>query len=121
MSRFVLSSFSIACGLSLAVAACAQTREAPPRGLRVQVETQAEWTDVSAIAARVSQIAGYAVRDVGASSTQLFAMTLVCPDAAACDAGLQRLVQAHDVFVRAVVDARRTVPRPFLPSSAATR
>jgi hypothetical protein len=114
--------------MTVVMAACAQTqtRQAPAPGLRVQVETQAEWTNVADVAARVSQIAGLPVRDAGASTTRLFAMTLICPDEATCNAGLQRLVEAHDVFTQARVDARRTIPRPISapassPSASAVR
>jgi hypothetical protein len=108
--------------MTLAVGACAQTqtRQAPAPGLRVQVETQAEWTNVADVAARVSQIAGLPVRDAGASTTRLFAMTLICPDEATCNAGLQRLIDARDVFTQARIDARRTIPRPIAPSASSS-
>jgi hypothetical protein len=108
--------------MTLAVAACAQTQthQAPAPGLRVQVETQAEWTNVADVAARVSQVAGLPVRDAGASTTRLFAMTLICPDEATCNAGLQRLIDARNVFTQARIDARRTIPRPISPSPSAS-
>jgi hypothetical protein len=119
-ARFT-SCLAAAVVMTTAVAACAQTPQAPAPGLRVQVQTQAEWTNVADVAARVSQIAGLPVRDAGASTTQLFAMTLICPDEATCNAGLQRLIEARDVFAQARIDARRTIPRPFSPSASAVR
>lgn len=121
MSARAASSLVAAVFMMTAVAACAQTLQAPAPGLRVQVQTQAEWTNVADVVARVSQIAGLPVRDAGASTTQLFAMTLICPDEATCSAGLRRLVEARDVFAQARVDERRTIIRPPLPSASAAR
>ena len=114
-------SLTVALCMASAVAACAQAREQPPQGLRVQVETVADWSDMAALAARASHLSGLSVRDVAASTTRVFALTLVCPDAPACDAGLQRLTLARDAFTQARIDGRRTAPHPVSPSSAAAR
>jgi len=92
------------------------------QGLRIVLQTQVDWADVAALSAKLSQVAGLPVRDVGALSPKSFSATLVCPGApASCQAALQRVAEAHDFATEAHADAFRTIPRPISPASSAAR
>ena len=103
---------------ALALAACAQSHEPPAASLRVLVQTQADWSDAAAVGQHLSQVAGLAVRDARALSPRLFAATLECADAAACEAGLHALAQDRAFIAEASRDEVRRIPRPISPASS---
>lgn len=106
---------------AVALGACAQPAASPTATTRVQVLTQADWDDAGTFAARASKIAGVPTRDPSMSSPRFFSMTLVCADIAACDAAVQRLVEARSEVAEVRPDLRRTIPRPIQPAASAAR
>lgn len=100
-----------------ALLACAEPAAAPaPPGIRVRVATLADWSDLGAFARRAAQASGTSVRDPSGITSRSFALTLICPDAPACDQALARLAASTD-FVRAAVrEQRMGVPRPIAPN-----
>ncbi len=92
-----------------ALAACAA---AAPVAQRLQVTTAAEWSDVAALQTAAAQAAGVSVRDVAGVAPRRFALTLECPDAAACADARRRLI-ASSLVVDVAEDARaRATPPP---------
>jgi hypothetical protein len=78
----------------------------PSRGLQVLVELIAPSDDGAQIAAEASRISGVAVRYVSATSSQWHALLLECATAADCEAALQRLREARDVYLAVQRDER---------------
>lgn len=96
------------------LAACAT---AAPVAVRLQVATAADWADAAALQRALADVAGTPVRDVAGIAPRRFALTLDCPDAAACDVARERL--RASALVAEVADDRRErlPPAPNLPRS----
>lgn len=78
----------------------------PSRGLQVLVKLTAPSDDGAQIAAEASRISGVTVRYVSATSPQWHALLIECATAAICEAAVQRLSEARDVYLAVQRDER---------------
>jgi hypothetical protein len=95
---------------AIALAACAAppsaAATAPEFDVRVLVKLAHPSDDTAAIAAEASRHAGVPVRYAASVSSAWHALSLRCPDAAACDAAIGRLRQSG-VYAAVEPDARK--------------
>ncbi len=110
-----------ACGLSALLLGCAAApqRDAGAAAARTQaliVRTVADWPAAAPFGRRAAEVAGVQVREVAIVAPRQFAISLLCDDAAACQAAVRRL-QAEPAFLLDVLpDQRRRLPaRPGYP------
>jgi hypothetical protein len=78
----------------------------PSRGLQVLVKLTAPSDDGAQIAAEASRISGMTVRYLSATSPQWHALLIECATAAVCEAAVQRLSEARDVYLAVQRDER---------------
>jgi hypothetical protein len=106
-ARFSVVAFGAA---AIALAACAAPSSAAAAGqefaVRVVVKLAHPSDDTAAIAAEASRQAGVEVRYGAAVSSAWHALSLHCPDAAACEAAIVRLRQSS-VYTAVELDARK--------------
>jgi len=81
----------------------------PSPGLQVLVKLTAPSDDGAQIAAEASRISGLSVRYVSATSPQWHALLIECANAASCEAAMQRLSEARDVYLTVQRDERARV------------
>ncbi|MEO6031898.1 MAG: hypothetical protein ABIP61_08370 [Burkholderiaceae bacterium] len=118
-----------ACALGLQ--ACAQTVATPASGtaaapahdavpgLRVALRTVADPASPEALAQQLGRSAGVPVRHLTLLAPRRATLTLVCPDAAACEVALQRLEADRDLVADVQPDRRQR--RPTDPSRSTSR
>jgi hypothetical protein len=95
----------LAAGALSACAAPATATAAP--GLRVLVKLVQPSEDLVAVAAEAGRRAGVPVRYAASVSASWHALELQCGDAAACDAALERLRRASEVYQSVEIDGRK--------------
>jgi hypothetical protein len=102
---------ALAAGTLSACAAPADGMSSPApqvgAGLRVLVKLVQPSDDLAAIAAEAGRRAGVPARHAATVSANWHALELQCPDAAACEAALQRLRQAGTVYQSVEIDGRK--------------
>lgn len=101
----------LAAGPLAACAVMAQA-QAPVAGVRVQLFTVTNWSDLERLQQRIEQSAGVPARNLVGVSPTAFAVTLQCPDAGACDAARRRLASARHLFDEVSLDLKPRPPKP---------
>ena len=101
VAAFVAATLTSACSAPREVAA-----EPPP--LRVMVKLVRGSEDRGAISAEASRIAGVRVSYAAATSVQWHALALHCTSDAECDAAIERLRAAGNVYQTVEIEGRKT-------------
>jgi len=109
LSKSIVVGSLAAAVAAAALTACAAPAEAGSGGVdvRILVKLVQPSADTATIAALASREAGVPAHYAAAVSTQWHALSLHCPDAAACDAAIARLRLARGVFESIEPDARK--------------
>jgi hypothetical protein len=112
--------FSLMAAAAAAVsllAACAHADK--PVEWRLQVRTAQDWPDLQALAQRVSEVGGVAVKpDVAGIAPRWYALTLQCENRAACKHATMKLATQPSLFVELRRDDQHKLPnRPTASNS----
>ena len=84
----------------------------PAAEVRILVKLAKASEDTEAIAAQVAAAAGTPARYLAATSTQWHALALMCADAQACEAAMQRLSAKSATFEVVQRDERKRIQTP---------